>query len=152
MDCNEVRLRLVAWRDGELGTSEAALVQRHLGGCPECRGIDRRLAESIPRAPSLLVPAAVLARLERATDIQELTALPVRSALAPPAWMGLLHRRTQISIGALVALMLLAGSLGWGVSSIFGVARGPKPSVAGVGGNPIPAEQFSEAAYEPPDR
>lgn len=29
--------KLVAWIDGELSSEEAAEVQRHLGGCPECR-------------------------------------------------------------------------------------------------------------------
>lgn len=39
MNCRQLRKRLVAYQDGELGPEEKALVSEHLQSCPSCRSI-----------------------------------------------------------------------------------------------------------------
>ncbi|MEQ1566055.1 MAG: zf-HC2 domain-containing protein, partial [Myxococcota bacterium] len=81
MWCSEVRERLVAWRDDELGASEGAQVAEHVGGCASCREHDRKLAASRPHPPRARVPADLEARLARALDPDLLLA---RAATRPP--------------------------------------------------------------------
>lgn len=57
--CDEVRDRLVPFEDGELGPSEAALVERHLDTCTACA----RFADGVARV-ELPAPPAVDRRLE----------------------------------------------------------------------------------------
>ncbi len=44
MDCSKVQLELVAYLDGELGESEAAVVRHHLERCPACKLEAQRLS------------------------------------------------------------------------------------------------------------
>ncbi|MEQ1504134.1 MAG: zf-HC2 domain-containing protein, partial [Myxococcota bacterium] len=62
MDCTEVRDRLIALDDGELGASERLQVERHLAGCAGCDRHRSRLRASAPRRPPA-APRAVLDRL-----------------------------------------------------------------------------------------
>lgn len=148
MNCVDLRDRVVPWEDGELGPSEALLVERHLDGCASCRAFADRLASTRPAPPPLAVPADVLARLARATDVDLLAARarePEHRAM-PRLFPG---RRLNVPLGALLLLLLAAGSVGWGLSAWWRPDRAA-PSLAGAEGGTIPVEQFDEAAYEPP--
>jgi anti-sigma factor RsiW len=76
MDCTDVRERLVALDDCELGPSEAAIVERHLEGCLSCRGRRARLSAATPRA-SLVLSRQVRARLESLDGARVRASTPV---------------------------------------------------------------------------
>jgi predicted anti-sigma-YlaC factor YlaD len=76
MDCRSAHDAISAALDGELATSEARLLERHLGGCPGCRRwredayeLTRRTRLSVvtnaPAPDPGLVAAATAARYER---------------------------------------------------------------------------------------
>lgn len=54
MDHDELKAALSAYRDRELGAEARAQVEKHLGGCPDCRGaLGRfdRVAAALLKAP-----------------------------------------------------------------------------------------------------
>src|SRR5688572_30038098 len=145
MRCSEVRERLVAWRDGELGRSEQEQVEDHLLGCSGCAREDRRLVDARPRPGRLAPPAAVRARMLDRLDADRLLALadqrepaPVERRAEVPRigsldWLrAQLGRPAPVSRGAaLVYLMLLAGTFGWALSSWWSVPTTASPAPAG---------------------
>src|SRR5690348_4886945 len=110
MDCTDVRERLVALDDGELGASEAAIVSRHLDGCLTCRGRRARLHAATPRL-ALVVPADVRQRLEA------LDGPTVRSA-APAAAPDRAGRRISLPLPAAIAWAFAFFAISaWGVAN-----------------------------------
>lgn len=144
MRCADVRPRIVAFFDDELGPSEAELVQHHLDGCPACAAHAAALGATRPVAPDLEIPPEIARRLAEATDLGVLRA---RAAAAPPPATPWLQRPARLSTGAVLALLALATLLGFGASRLWPAAAGP--TVAGAPSAPVPADQFQEAAYEP---
>jgi anti-sigma factor (TIGR02949 family) len=75
MECPEVTDRLWEYLDGELAAEEAALVDRHLAGCPVCRShhrCDGALLVLIVRSLSAPCPAPqslFVAVRERLADV-----------------------------------------------------------------------------------
>src|SRR5437899_3194220 len=100
MTCNEVRARLGALLDGELGADGVRAVEAHLTGCGACRAARRQiehlsttLRAAVPRDPA---PAALRARVQaavRATGEAPARAGVGRSARLP-RWP--LRRRTRL--------------------------------------------------------
>jgi anti-sigma factor RsiW len=68
MRCEEASSLLVPLLDGELGPSEARLVEDHVGRCRRCTRRLDLLAETTPTAPQLAVSGPVLQSLELAID------------------------------------------------------------------------------------
>ncbi|MDE2292232.1 MAG: zf-HC2 domain-containing protein [Elusimicrobia bacterium] len=73
MDHDELRLRLSAYRDGELAEPERAAVAAHLAACPGCRsearaweGLARFLLKDRPAPSSAAFTARVMAALPAA--------------------------------------------------------------------------------------
>ncbi len=70
MNCRRITKLLSPWQDGELDPALGREVERHLRGCPACRGrwdalgeLRQRLLRVPPPADDPFLPARVMARL-----------------------------------------------------------------------------------------
>jgi anti-sigma factor (TIGR02949 family) len=89
MRCDEVRPRLDAYIDGELGEAERALLRDHLAGCPECgpeaAALERQRDDIRRSAPIYRAPEALRSRIRVALrDEAATSALATRAA---PGWL-----------------------------------------------------------------
>jgi anti-sigma factor RsiW len=114
MMCPEPQ-RLQGYFDGELDAAEAAQLESHVHGCPQCQAELRRLevARSAlrERFAGVRAPQSLRASIGRALDAQEqpLTR-PARAAGAPwrrPFWLGMLGGIGGSAIAAALAFLLL---------------------------------------------
>ncbi len=71
MNCRRITRLLSPWQDGELDAALGGELERHLRGCPACRGrwealraLQRRLLLEPPPADDPFIAARVMARLQ----------------------------------------------------------------------------------------
>jgi mycothiol system anti-sigma-R factor len=112
--CELSQNQLQAYFDGELDALSAALFEKHLESCPECKRqlqTEQSLRKSIQQADLYeRAPASLRATLQASTSIA--TPIPMRALAKPVSWSWL----------AIAAALLLALIFGW---RQFGRIPGP---------------------------
>jgi len=104
--CDDIRSRLDAWIDQELDAQEADEVRRHLGACPQCRGLADDLARLRSAAGELgpiAPPAHIWLEVAGQIRIDAGTASPStrepRGRRAQVQWLGLAAALVIVTIG-----------------------------------------------------
>lgn len=115
MRCEDLRVELSAWIDGELSPDDGARVAAHLQTCPDCSEYVRALQNNSSRVRALRTPRAPASVTEAATR-QVMT----RRAAAPQA-----HQRFSfawplsalgvglVALAAVLTLVIVAGRQQW---------------------------------------
>ncbi len=136
MQCDEIREQLEAFALGALDADEQASVERHLAECPECRHLANEygeLASLLPRAfaaaAPLRLPSTLKSRVlqsvaegpraRTSTTVSEAGPKRAENVIRKwwPTW---LRART---VATLMAVILLATSLAWGVQLNVALAQ-----------------------------
>lgn len=135
MTCDEVRERLDAYFDGELGEAEAVGMAQALEGCPSCQSDLRDLAALRAMAEAAFVEPVRNADLSGFADgvMQRIGALaagsePVDEAGGGTSWLAQLlslDRPRLAWAGAMVAALVVAGVLWFAPESTTPEATGP---------------------------
>ncbi len=163
MRCAAVNTRLVAWQDQELSPGEATQVEEHLRGCAECQALAVRL-EAVELDEPLVIPAAVLARLHAATDVDDLLAAAADETRRSPLPPESLWQRWIVDAIEVPGWTVLAGAAALSLLAVYAVqtqfeldqtqaelaARTiPATAVGDPTAASLPADQFRPASYQP---
>ena len=87
MNCEDVRMRLAAYRRSEWSDAEQHAVSEHLTGCPRCRRWEadaRGVGEHLRQMPTITPPASLRANVFAAIRREELAAATFAAETAKP--------------------------------------------------------------------
>ncbi len=113
MKCDEVRLLLVSFGDGELARAQAEAVRAHIAGCAGCRDELAQLAadvELLRRDEKPEVPAYLASRISAVVRERQTRSRPWLAAAAPVGQYGLSRALERIAAVVLVALGVWMGT------------------------------------------
>lgn len=131
LKCEEVRLRLAAYRRSEWSAAEQQAVNEHLGGCSACRQWEaaaREVGDHLRDLPTIVPPPSLRANVFAAIRQEQLAAAtraaetakpapPVERALPPPPAPVILPRPISASRPARPAVVAPLGRIGEVTSS-----------------------------------
>jgi hypothetical protein len=121
LSCEQIKLMLDAFHDGELNESEHAEVERHLAGCASCQS-DRAAIAAV--AASLKSLPTLSPKMDVAANIEHLIATRTKPAqtLVPKPIMW-----SAVGIAAAAALVLIVGKSGNGLQPADLAVNPPAP-------------------------
>jgi hypothetical protein len=138
VNCEEVRDILDDWADGLLASAEAARLEAHLEGCPECSREARELRGLLERAAALPREAAPERDLwSGVRDRIERRSVEAFFAIAWPAWG---------KVAAVAAGLLVVAAIA-GIGYELG-QRSARPTVADSGTQAVRGPRVADAAFE----
>jgi len=109
MSCQEVRLLLSEYLDGEVSAAEGEMVKAHLAGCEFCArelALLRSTAEMLASVGEVEPPKSLLERIEAVTVNRPTLGVRVRAAFEPVFRLPAYVRWTAASAAAAVALLI----------------------------------------------
>lgn len=117
MTHDDVLIRLDEYVDAQLEAAEAAAVESHLTGCPQCRAELEALRSLLARAkalpPSVAPPPSVWQAIERRTaGARPETIVPLRRPRSRVIWLAAAAIALMVMSSALTSLWLKRGSGG----------------------------------------